>query len=207
MFDPPATTEANVTSLTPDRRLQAAALADRIIYGAADTFHRQDAIALLALLPEPGFWRRLLGLLPGVRFEAEFTSRGLAGAAAGVGHVEADGEKRRVEVDGEGRLTFRAGQWRLYRSDGLLRPGRTTVTIEQVMATPVDDGRTAHLVFRRGEPKALLLEAVAEIGAGGAAVGLGVPRPWKTPMDGSRPGSDSHEAEIGTDRASSPSAT
>lgn len=193
-----------MTSLPPDRRLQAATLADRIIYGAADTFHRQDAVELLSLLPEPGFWRRLLGLLPGVRFEAEFTSRGLAGAAAGVGRVEADGEKRTVEVDGEGRLTFRAGQWRLYRSDGLLRPGRTTVTIEQVMTTPVDDGRTAHLVFRRGEPKALLLEVVAEIGAGGATAGLGVPRPWKTPVDGLRPEADPHEAKVGTDRASSP---
>lgn len=193
-----------MTGLTPDQRLQATASADRIIYGAADTFHRQDALDLLALLPKPGFGRRLLGLLPGVRFEAEFTSRGLSGAAAGVGDVETDGERQRLGLDSEGRLTYRAGQWRLYRSDGLLRPGKTTVTIEQVMAVVTDDARTAHLVYWYGEPRVLLLNTVAEIGAGGTTAGIGVPRPWKKPVNTPRPRANPHEVKPGADRTFSP---
>lgn len=72
------------------------------------------------------------------------------------------------------------------------------------MAVVTDDARTAHLVYWRGEPRVLLLNTVAEIGAGGATAGVGVPRPWKKPVNPPRPRATPYKVKPGADRTVSP---
>lgn len=185
-----------MAELTPHDRLRAAALADRLIYGRASTFHRQDAIDLLAMLPEPRLMDRLFGWMPGLELKGSLPGRSMAGAAAaGVGNVSARGEEQKFELDSWGRRTFRAGQWRLYRTDKPLRAmvgGGVSLTIEQVMGSTSDDARTAHIEFRRGEPARMLLNKVRGVGvAHGLWLSVGIPEPWKTPVDGLR-----EEAEL-----------
>lgn len=153
-------------------RFQFAAIVDRLIYGAEETFERNDAVALYNLVPKE--LRRGGGLAEWFQFSAKgrVSGRGMSGAAAGGGTVQLPDEQKSFELDSAGRRVIRAGQWRLY-------PGRDAIEIEQVMATEIDEGKSARIMFRNGEPLRMELMERRLFSLGFVAFGYGAYRQWK----------------------------
>lgn len=158
-------------------RMALAALSDRLIYADEKTFAAQDATDILALLPKPSGWRRLLAFVPHIRARGTMPSLGGSGVAAGVGSVSLPGERKSFDLDTHGRVCIRAGQWRLYRNGAVLWPGRDEVRIEQAAG----DERIAALIYRRGQPIQMVLWTPHIAGFFGVAVGVSIPSPWKVP--------------------------
>ena len=158
-------------------RMNAAALADRLFMADGDGFSADDAAALLALLPKPGLWRRLLAFVPAIRAQGTVPGLGMSGAAAGLGHVQMDGDAKKFDFDTHGRQCLRAGQWRLYRDGAVLRPWVDVLRAEQVMG----DERQAEIRFRRGVPVQMCLWQAHEWHMGPVTFSLLQRSPWKEP--------------------------
>ena len=154
-------------------RFQVAAIVDRLIFGSAETFSRDDALALLALIP-PELLRRSLSDWFQIAAKGEMSSGAMSGAAAGVGNVKMPTESSAFELDSGGRRILRAGQWKI-------RPTRGRIEIEQVMASDTDEGRSALLRFEGGEPVALDILAQREVSLGFLTIRFGSYQPWKRP--------------------------
>jgi hypothetical protein len=158
----------------PNDRFVLSAIADRLIFGDADTFRRDDALELARLLPvtaPPGFLARLL---PDIRARGSMPGRSATGFAAGIGNVSLKDEKVAFDLDSRGRRVVRAGQWKLFRGNG-------TIEIEQVMADDADEARTARVEYRRGEPERMCLLMLTEFHVGPLCLATGRFRPWKRP--------------------------
>lgn len=158
-------------------RLQAAALADRLVFWSDTTFQQQDAVDLLALMPAAGWARRLRQALPGVSVSGQIPGLGASGVAAGVGNVKMEGDSVSFDFDLQGRPCLRAGQWRIYREDSLL-PGRCALVLEQVMG---GDEREARIFYRRGVPVRMLRLVGTEAPLGPLVLKFSVWKMWKVP--------------------------
>lgn len=172
--------KAQYYAAAPADRLNAAAVADRLIYGDTTTFRAADATALLALLPRLTWRQRLRMLLPGLELHASLPSPGASGVAAGASTVRMQGDTRNIDYDLQGRPCLRAGQWRLYLEIGLW-PGRARITLEQVMHTTPDSTRMATLHFRHGKPTELCLFQPHALSVGPFTFTIFRCRPWKLP--------------------------
>ncbi len=162
---------------TMETRMQAAALADRLVFGSDTTFDPQDAAALLGLMPGVNRWA---SLLPEIRFRATVPRLGASGVAAGVGSVRTEGERMTLDLDSHGRRCLRAGQWRIYRVDHL-RPGRAWISLEQVMSGQEHEEHKAALIrYRRGEPWRMDLYMPRRLRLPFLSLTVSLPVPWKT---------------------------
>ena len=189
--------------MTPNERLVVAALADRLIYGNQATFHGEDAVELLRLIPTPSRGRRLLALLPGMKAQGKVPGQGFEGAAAG-GHgpVRMQGADKAFEIDMRGVRVFRAGQWKLARVDGLLAGvrGHAHLEITQVMGE-VEGERTAIVTFGRGVPKVMSRWVEVPLSLGPVTLTVSTQQPWKDPVFGMRGAADPHEIGFGSDHS------
>jgi hypothetical protein len=156
-------------------RFVLSALADRLVFGDTETFSRDDARELARLMPAATRWGFLSRLRPDVAIRANIPGQSTVASAAGVGTGRFDSGDREISFDSRGRRVVRAGQWKL------LREGRT-IEIEQVMADDSDDGRTARIVFRSGEPIRMCLLQTREFGIGRLVFEAGVFCRWKEPV-------------------------
>jgi hypothetical protein len=156
-------------------RILLSALADRLIFGDEQTFRREDATELARLLPptaRAGFFRRFL---PDLIVKGTLPGKSASGFAAGVGNVSLNDSKRSLDYDSRGRAVMRAGQWKLLRS------GRG-IEIEQVMADDADEGRTALIEYRDGEPHQMCLLTIVALQIGPLCIATGRFKPWKKPQ-------------------------
>lgn len=135
---------------TGDVKLLISALVDRIIYGDPGTFSAADAREVLTLIPRSGGWRRFAGSLPAVQVRHSTQGAGTSGVAAGIGSVRLPGGNRLAELDLDGRLCVRAGQWRIYRAERLLDGLRGIERIEIVQAATTGriSGSGGMLIYR-----------------------------------------------------------
>jgi hypothetical protein len=161
----------------PIDRLLVAAIADRLIFGHPETFQADDARALRDALPS----KRVPWLEVGAA--GKISGGSTQGFAAGVGNVRIkDKDDRQFAVSNAGDTYVRAGQWKLLRQDR----GRVPyVEIEQVMASPLDEGRGARIRFTRdGTPAGMDIRHVRSIRVLFSFVTLQLPywQPWKTPV-------------------------
>ncbi len=167
------------TSTTGQARLVLSALADRLVFGDPDTFDPADARELASLMPRLSWWGRWLsGWLPDVRVKGEMPGTSSAGFAAGVGNVSVGGDRLKFDIDSQGRRIVRAGQWKLSWAGN-------SIEIEQVMADGMDDGRSALVRFKGGEPVGMDLLATKDVTFGVFTFSRAVFNPWKTPRAGS----------------------
>jgi hypothetical protein len=171
----------------PNQRLLAAALADRLIYGAEETFQAEDAVELRALLPAPTRWDRLRALFPQMSARGEIKGGSRRGMAAGVGSVELKEDHRSFEFDTQGRRTFRAGQWKLTLEEPLLswRGPTACLSITQVMGEAMDE-LEARLHFQGDEPRTMERSVVLSVPLGAVIVSRVVFRKWKRPIPQAR---------------------
>jgi hypothetical protein len=158
-------------------RLLLSAIADRLIFGAPHTFSRDDARELARLLPVMPGTGWLSRLLPDISAKGSLPGRSTAGFAAGLGGVSLKGDHFSFDLDSRGRRVVRAGQWKLIRSG-------QAIEIEQVMADDGDEGRTARVEFRQGEPVRMCLLMATEINIGPLSLAKGQFQPWKVPDEG-----------------------
>jgi hypothetical protein len=155
-------------------RLLLSAIADRLIFGDAQTFSSDDAqelARLLPVMPGPSFLSRLL---PDITAKGSLPGRSTSGSAAGVGNISINDDNFSFDVDSRGRRVVRAGQWKMIRTG-------SAIEIEQVMADDGDDGRTARVEFRREEPVRMCLLMMTEVNIGPLSFARGRFRHWKMP--------------------------
>jgi hypothetical protein len=164
----------NTRSIRSDDRLVLSAIAERLIFDDAETFNPEDARELARLLPVTPAMRWLSRLWPDVVVSGSLPGRSAAGFAAGVGNASFKEDGPSFSLDSRGRRVVRAGQWKLIRIGG-------NIEIEQVMADDSDEGRTARVDFRRGEPVRMCLLATVGFAIGPLHVSTGRFRPWKVP--------------------------
>jgi hypothetical protein len=156
-------------------RILLSALADRLIFGDEATFSLDDARELARLMPQmprAGLFKRFL---PDLVVKGTLPGRSASGFAAGVGNVSLNDDKRSLDYDSRGRQVVRAGQWKLLRS------GRG-IEIEQVMADDGDEGRTALVEYRDGEPVRMCLLTLVSLQIGPICISTGRFKPWKMPL-------------------------
>ncbi|WP_458094100.1 hypothetical protein [Roseomonas sp. WA12] len=167
-------------------RFLAAALADRLIYGSMETFHGEEAVELLDLLPRPGLGAQLLAYLPGIEMKGTIPRGGVRGAAAGgLGNVSFDQGSHSFEFDSAGRRVVRAGQWKLTRTASLMDRirQRETVSITQVMGDAKDE-LEAQILFQERRPSMMKRSVSHTTFFGPTAVIVTTFKPWKTPVWG-----------------------
>jgi hypothetical protein len=165
---------AQSNPISIEYRMQLSAIADRLVFGDPSTFVPDDALNLAGLLlnaPNQGLLARLL---PDVRVRASLPDMTLTGFAAGAGNVSIGGDHTSFDLDIRGRRVVRAGQWKLCRAG-------SSIEIEQVMADEMDDGRTARVEYKRGNPVRMSLLVTNEITIGPLALARARFRPWKLP--------------------------
>ena len=153
-------------------KFRLAALVDRLIYGSDTTFSHADARELYELIP-PEHRRKRFGGWFQVSAKGSVSGGSASGVAAGVGNVSTPGEDKSFEFDSAGRRVMRAGQWKIH-------PGPDKVEIEQVMATEFDEGKSALILYRSGEPLRMEILAQKELRLGFIGVRYGTYVPWKT---------------------------
>jgi hypothetical protein len=153
-------------------KFRLAALVDRLIYGSDATFARADAVALYDMIP-PEFRRRRFGDWLQLSAKAQVSGGSTSGVAAGIGNVRIPSGDKAFEFDSAGRRVMRVGQWKIY-------PGNDQVEIEQVMATEFDEGKSALVLYRHGEPKRMEILVQKELRFGIFGLRYGTYAPWKT---------------------------
>jgi hypothetical protein len=158
-----------------NERFLLSAIADRLVFGDAKTFSRDDARELARLMPVTAGSGFLSRIRPELVVQSSLPGRSTSAFAAGVGSTRLDGDEVKLDFDSRRRRVVRAGQWKLFRK------GRT-IEIEQVMADDSDDGRTARLDFSRGEPVRMCLLKTVEFGIGPLVFATGWFQPWKEPV-------------------------
>jgi hypothetical protein len=161
-------------SISSNDRLLLSAIADRLIFGDEHSFRAEDATELARLLPTMPRANIFQRLLPDLAVKGSLPGRSASGFAAGVGNISLKDNNRSFDFDSRGRRVVRAGQWKLMRS------GRG-IEIEQVMADDGDDGRTALVEFRQGEPVRMCLLTIVEFHIGPLCLATGRFKPWKLP--------------------------
>lgn len=95
------------------------------------------------------------------------------GHAAGAGNIKISTNDGSFDVDSAGRHVIRAGQWKVYATS-------KTIEIQQVMASEIDEGRSALIRFRNREPIRMDILVPLEIPLGFLTITVGKYRPWKT---------------------------
>ncbi|KAA2211261.1 hypothetical protein [Teichococcus oryzae] len=166
-----------------DNRFLLAAVVDRIIYGQEDTFRHEDAAELLRQMPAPNPWRQLR--LPfEFRVEGSMSGSRMSGSAAGLGDVSVQGDGRSFAYDSQAGHTVRVGQWKLRHSASFWEAlrGHATIEIVQTLGEAGQDGRSAALVYQRGEPVELRSFRQQEKFIGKYAIINSRAVPWKTPV-------------------------
>ena len=153
-------------------RFKVSALVERLIYASDRTFSRSDAISLLEMIP-PQMLRKGWSDWLQVSAHRSAASRGLMGHAAGAGNIKISTNDGSFDVDSAGRHVIRAGQWKVYATS-------KTIEIQQVMASEIDEGRSALIRFRNREPIRMDILVPLEIPLGFLTITVGKYRPWKT---------------------------
>jgi hypothetical protein len=167
---------------TSEQRRKAAGLADRLIYGDDATFYAEDAEALRAMLPSPGFLSRLAASLP-IPLEGSFRIRSKARPAVTTPEFNLRGER-----------VFRAGQWLLTHETGgltTLFTRSSCVRIIHVMSREGDE-LDAQIVFRGSRPLYMARTAAREFRLGRYVVEMWTPTRWKEPVWGQLPTAEPH---------------
>ncbi|MFC3127173.1 hypothetical protein ACFOD4_19060 [Pseudoroseomonas globiformis] len=168
-----------------DNRFLLAAVVDRIIYGQEDTFRHEDAAELLRQMPAPSPWRQLR--LPiDLKVEGSVPGSRMKGSAAGLGDVSVEGDRRSFAYDSQSGRTIRIGQWKLRHSAGFWEAlrGKAAIEIVQTMGEAAKEGRSAVMVYQRGEPVELLGFRENRNSLGQYAIIVSKALPWKTPVHG-----------------------
>ncbi|WP_139341767.1 hypothetical protein [Roseomonas mucosa] len=142
-----------MSNYTMKDRWVATGLVDRLIYESETTFHAEDALALLSLLPRKTWIARLRELLPGVKVNASVPGKQVTGSSASGGEIMGRSEDRKYEFDSRGRHVLRAGQWKIYRFDALFRPV-SEITIVKVLSE-MEEGDSVGIRFLAGQPVAM----------------------------------------------------
>ncbi|MBE9607599.1 hypothetical protein IAI18_22230 [Acetobacteraceae bacterium H6797] len=139
---------------TAQDRFVITAIIDRLIYGEGETFSAQAARDLLRMLPPPSPWRLLANYLPELAVSGSMPGGSTAAHAAGVGTVRMAEQDRNFSFDSAAGRTIRVGQWKIRHEAGFLDAlrGHAVLEISQAMANPIDNGRSASLLYRHGEP-------------------------------------------------------
>lgn len=153
-------------------KFRLAALVDRLIYGSDTTFSRADARELYELIPLEHRRSRFADWFQ-LSAKGSVSGGSASGVAAGVGNVRTPGDDKSFEFDSAGRSVMRAGQWKIH-------PGRDRVEIEQVMGTELDEGKSALIRYRAGEPLRMDILAQKELRLGFIGVRYGTYVPWKS---------------------------
>ena len=172
--------------MAPQKRFLITALADRLIYGSDETFHGEEAVELLDLLPVPGLGAQIWAHLPGVRMSGKMPKGSVRGAAAGgLGNVRVDQGKQSFEFDSDGRRVIRAGQWKLTRTASLLDRIRhhDAVSITQVMGSAANE-LEAQILFQDGRPWMMKRSVSTQVFFGPFALIHSTFQPWKMPVWG-----------------------
>ncbi len=154
-------------------RFLIAAVTDRLIYASETTFDPADARTLLDAIPRkpaPRFGFSIFGTKPGG------TSQGYA---AGIGNATIDDKDKTFAYATDRDSWTRAGQWKLrWRRAGM----NQAIEIEQVMADPTDDGRSARIHFdSAGNPTGMDIQVSKQFGLWRIVVIVPGWRPWKVP--------------------------
>jgi hypothetical protein len=168
-------TVSKARTISADDRLVLSAIAERLIFDNAETFSRDDARELDRRLPTPPGTRWLSRLWPDVVVGGSLPGRSSAGFAAGVGNISFKEDGPSFSLDSRGRRVVRVGQWKLIRIG-------SDIEIEQMMADDSDEGRTARIDFRRGEPVRMCIMVMVAFCIGRLCFSTGRFRPWKVPV-------------------------
>ena len=137
------------TGVTDDSidRWRLSTLAERLVFGDAETFGRNDALELARLLPTMS---SRAGLKTRLESSFFFRSMGPVPPGGGDGRDMREGCACSLDVDGRGRQVLRAGQWLFHRSANFIE-------FEQIAALDMTNRRTARLDLDGQEPTRLLV--------------------------------------------------
>jgi hypothetical protein len=154
-------------------RFLIAAVTDRLIYDSETTFSAEDARVLLDAIPHkpaPRFGFSIFGTKPGGATQ---------GYAAGIGNASIEDKDRPFGYATDTDSWTRAGQWKLrWRK---FTPDQA-IEIEQVMADPTDEGRSARIHFDAGgNPTGMDIQVPKQFALWRIVLVVPAWRPWKVP--------------------------